>query len=129
MRISDWSSDVCSSDLNAALRYPIDAPKRGATETPNLSSDALSLHDAPFRCVVPPPNLIAVAFLIIGAAQPMSVAIARTASRTSAPSTPPRPTCPQTKSRKIGRAPVGTPVTNAQLVGRLLIEKKKHKNT
>src|SRR3546814_325243 len=83
---------------NAALRYPIDAPKRGATETPNLSSDASSLNDAPFRCVVPPPNLIAVAFLIIGAAQPMSVAIARTASRTSAPSTAPRPTCAQTKS-------------------------------
>src|SRR3546814_13518400 len=77
---------------NAALRYPIGAPKRGATETPNLSSDASSLNDAPFRCVVPPPNLIAVAFLIIGAAQPMSVAIARTASRTSAPSTAPRPT-------------------------------------
>src|SRR3546814_1083745 len=84
---------------NAALRYPIDAPKRGATETPNLSFDASSLNDAPFRCVVPPPNLIAVAFLIIGAAQPMSVAIARTASRTSAPSTAPRPTCAQTKSR------------------------------
>src|SRR3546814_15436760 len=67
--------------------------------SPNLSSDASSLNDAPFRCVVPPPNLIAVAFLIIGAAQPMSVAIARTASRTSAPSTAPRPTCAQTKSR------------------------------
>src|SRR3546814_123881 len=74
---------------NAALRYPIDAPKRGATETPNLSSDASSLNDAPFRCVVPPPNIIAVAFLIIGSAQPMPVAIARTASRTSAPSTAP----------------------------------------
>src|SRR3546814_1752978 len=47
MRIMDWSSDVCSSDL----------------------------------------------------AQPMSVATARTASRTSAPSTAARPTCAQTKSR------------------------------
>src|SRR3546814_6080662 len=31
MRISDWSSDVCSSDLAAAERYgyvPLDTPKR-----------------------------------------------------------------------------------------------------
>src|SRR3546814_1404499 len=37
MRISDWSSDVCSSDLNAGLKVPIPRssfpePKRKATK-------------------------------------------------------------------------------------------------
>src|SRR3546814_6124249 len=34
LRISDWSSDVCSSDLNARFRCRIRSPKRSSPNTP-----------------------------------------------------------------------------------------------
>src|SRR3546814_9849867 len=52
---------------------------------------------------------------------------------TPAPATPPRPNArparPRRCCRQIGRAHVRTPVTNAHLVCRLLLEKKKTTNT
>src|SRR3546814_13297657 len=37
MRISDWSSDVCSSDLTAGAEYPT-APRRGLPSVPPMPS-------------------------------------------------------------------------------------------
>src|SRR3546814_16922325 len=37
LRISDWSSDVCSSDLNARFRCRIRSPKRSSPNTPPTS--------------------------------------------------------------------------------------------
>src|SRR3546814_5377778 len=39
MRISDWSSDVCSSDLHAALGFlALDTPRRGSLDRLRLES-------------------------------------------------------------------------------------------
>src|SRR3546814_1749985 len=49
MRISDWSSDVCSSDLawacSGATSAPPEAPPRHPTSTSRASYDALASHD------------------------------------------------------------------------------------
>src|SRR3546814_6917162 len=49
MRISDWSSDVCSSDLNSALVAPVNIGDgaivgAGSTVTRDVPADALAVE-------------------------------------------------------------------------------------
>src|SRR3546814_4881982 len=44
MRISDWSSDVCSSDLDASMRAVSDAP---SVSTRNAVSESLAASKMP----------------------------------------------------------------------------------
>src|SRR3546814_9911139 len=63
MRISDWSSDVCSSDLGDTIDFPngrvrvvgIDAPDGGLPQLKAISSEALrglALRDGGMDCSV-----------------------------------------------------------------------------
>src|SRR3546814_18014848 len=48
MRISDWSSDVCSSDLDAPLRPPrLDAEQRESVDHPAFERRDIGAHVAP----------------------------------------------------------------------------------
>src|SRR3546814_1397846 len=48
MRISDWSSDVCSSDLDAPLRPPrLDAEQRESVDHPAFERGDVGAHVAP----------------------------------------------------------------------------------
>src|SRR3546814_8827310 len=92
MRISDWSSDVCSSDLFAMVRRRAVAAE---IET------AIGNHS--FRATG------ITTYLKNGGTLETAATMANHSSTRT----------------KIGRAHVCTPVTNAHLVCRLLIEKKK----
>src|SRR3546814_2085210 len=63
MRISDWSSDVCSSDLGRAPRpaHPVVAAARGAAvAAPRaLSGDPAALRPAPARGDAAPDAVVA----------------------------------------------------------------------
>src|SRR3546814_3875185 len=88
MRISDWSSDVCSSDLRCLLAGSR-PPRIGSSNTTSATTT-------------------------INAAKPINSGITMH---------PPIRAC-LPYWRKIGRAHVCTPVNNAHLVCRLLIEQK-----
>src|SRR3546814_6040995 len=108
MRISDWSSDVCSSDLHAA--------GRGAVPV-----DALALAPIGGRCHVGLPfdDVADVA------EQPgIENGVDRRAVVAGAVVQALHPGVPG-RWIEIGRAHVCTPVTNAHLVCRLLLAKKK----
>src|SRR3546814_1103513 len=101
MRISDCISDVCSSDLLARLgyrRHQLFSSPRPPSQG-SRASDGTAAHDDWCH-----------------------------------PTTPPGRAAPGRRRRrrgcrgreKIGRAHVSTPVTNAHLVCRLLLEKKKN---
>src|SRR3546814_5778279 len=112
MRISDWSSDVCSSDLAFAPppgRRPSETRGPCVRRSPARRSNLLDLavRSATGRTVRETLPLLS---------SPSSNPLARLGERLSYP-------VPQ-----IGRAHVRTPVTNAHLVCRLLLEKK-NKNT
>src|SRR3546814_4779656 len=79
MRISDWSSDVCSSDLKEIVVHPPVRARAGRAGKGLILRNLIGMMD----------------FTMVDAA------------------------------REIGRAHVRTPVTNAHLVCRLLLEKKK----
>src|SRR3546814_5662553 len=94
MRISDWSSDVCSSDLpGLGARHRQPAHVVG----PFAADRAIEVIE---RAVVIDDRRLVRVFLV-------------DRSR---------------RADKIGRAHVCTPVTNAQLVCRLLLEKNKQEN-
>src|SRR3546814_2501331 len=103
MRISDWSSDVCSSDLKAVLgrgqigmgAEPDLAPAGGGGKTLGLDGKQRMFLGAGAEGM----HLDNFAYQF----------------------------APHTSSceKEIGRAPVRTPVTNAHPVCRLLLEKKK----
>src|SRR3546814_9448807 len=104
MRISDWSSDVCSSDLH-----------RGQRADPRLAGEARYL------CPSRPP----------GCRSPGLAANAPAPARRGAGEADPRrqPQSgqgPGNAVAEIGRAHVCTPVTHAQLVCRLLLETLKY---
>src|SRR3546814_6242099 len=105
MRISDWSSDVCSSDLlqDSPSRIPatyrwMRTRRGGRWSTTTISGGRRITAGgvANPRC----------------RSNPSPVAASANAPRMA----------------KIGRAQVCTPVTNAKLVCRLLLENKKNKN-
>src|SRR3546814_6908571 len=95
MRISDWSSDVCSSDLS---RQPL-------------------LSYAPVQRVAAGEKLL-------GAHRGEPRGCAAPVHRLGARARADAPAGDQQTDPEIGRAHVLTPVTNAHLVCRLLLEKK-----
>src|SRR3546814_7024737 len=111
MRISDWSSDVCSSDLSALCAAcgarqdwygPMGEGRAcAACGAPALRPDIVFFGEMPYAM-----DRIERAL----AAADLFVSIG-------------------TSGAEIGRAHVCTPVTNAQLVCRLLLEKKTHNKT
>src|SRR3546814_3147402 len=125
MRISDWSSDVCSSDLRERTRrvggvlqrgckgaaqsfeeIAVDLPFKGEDQVllPLISGTKIDI-DAVHRDRVLP---------VLGCVVAMKLHDEQAGATGIA--------SPETE---IGRAHVGTPVTNAHLVCRLLLEKKK----
>src|SRR3546814_5727549 len=98
MRISDWSSDVCSSDLSRSEFAP---------EVPTFKEQGINLINGSQRGFVAPAGL------------PPEVKAKLLDAFRKAAADP---------KLQIGRAHVCTPVTNAQLVCRLLLEKKKHQH-
>src|SRR3546814_4922394 len=104
MRISDWSSDVCSSDLESEQRTLASGPKCNKyllMSRPRASGERrLDSFDR---------------------------AILRILQRDN--KTPQREIAGAVNLSEIGRAHVCTPVTNAHLVCSLLLEKKKNYNT
>src|SRR3546814_7265170 len=101
MRISDWSSDVCSSDL--AVRY------NTFTDCTKRASSALESSSGP---------------------QPMSTTSSQICAPSTRPmpttDSALNAWLHATVRIQIGRAHVCTPVTNAHHVCRLLLEKKTH---
>src|SRR3546814_5761533 len=123
MRISDWSSDVCSSDL--LLREQLGQERRlGARQEDLRSADLLAHVEDDGAHPVVAPVMLARQHLVLaqhrlGAAQVDDdvaelVALDQTVDDLA---------------DQIGRAHVWTPVTNAHLVCRLLLEKKKKTKT
>src|SRR3546814_9922168 len=113
MRISDWSSDVCSSDLattrlHLQWSFPIMFTRvsRGGTGLQTgLSAWILAIVRALEEADVDP--------------APLMQGIGMDASRIGDLN------YRYSQEQEIGRAHVGTPVTNAQLVCSLLLKKKK----
>src|SRR3546814_3832979 len=115
MRISDWSSDVCSSDLlisviaaNARVEEPWwwawEWPCMGWHAATGLERTLFQGGDWGFG---------------IGASKEQEHPVFPVLCQCRHV-----PAFPNPQSRKIGRAHVCTPVTNAHLVCRLLLEKK-----
>src|SRR3546814_9733813 len=107
MRISDWSSDVCSSDLGAeSILTPCDIGRKYC-----CAKSEAAPHDAGRSAGR---SLRAGSFrgrrMDFDACRSLTAAFFEQVSRR--------------RDAQIGRAHVCTPVTNAQLVCRLLIEKK-----
>src|SRR3546814_3597234 len=122
MRISDWSSDVCSSDLNAghytgrgqndfAAFRDRDFFDRRDFDDGHMLSSMIALGNSQLRRCRP---YAALRFGIEFAACSSCSSPRGTMSTGAAGASP-----------EIGRAHVCTPVTNAHLVCRLLLEKKK----
>src|SRR3546814_9226343 len=109
MRISDWSSDVCSSDLVAGILI---LPNRlgwiGGRAAWKLA-----------ETVGVPPEIIASSTPVWKPALTRTVVDLPPMASIPCFSTPILP-----RSAEIGRAHVCTPVTNAHLVCRLLLEKQ-----
>src|SRR3546814_7339517 len=102
MRISDWSSDVCSSDL-AALQQSRKGPENDAGEI----ADAVFRAGVIFRRM--PERLVLLCQKILPFTQTLE---------------PYDSSGNSFRPQKIGRAHVGTPVTNAHIVCRPLPEQK-----
>src|SRR3546814_2315835 len=105
MRISDWSSDVCSSDLL----------------TGNLARDGYAREteeEAAVRSTLLKTSAGAIALLAVVACGQSPGGRALSGAAIGVDAGPPA-------TGKIGRAHVRTPVTNANIVCRLLIEQNK----
>src|SRR3546814_8020335 len=118
MRISDWSSDVCSSDLNFILAS-LDEP-----------SDALLLDDRAFYACAAGISLTThrhqtVAGVLSGNGLVQPKMSGKGVFAVEAP-VPVEEIDTVELDGEIGRAHVCTPVTNAHLVCRLLLEKQKN---
>src|SRR3546814_2716278 len=122
MRISDWSSDVCSSDLPGCRRNPHYAwPSISIAYSPirhsrNLRPERCCWRSGCNRLPVPPSTRVERPLAASRRAMHLRVLRRRSAPRTYG----------RQKDRKSTRL---NPVTNAHLVCRLLLEKKKHYNT
>src|SRR3546814_1198919 len=109
MRISDWSSDVCSSDLmcndtGMSLNFHLNAA---------MDPTALTWEGFAFEQTL---SVVATMFSIGNAATLGNWIVSGRLDRH-----------PKLKLGQIGRAHVCTPVTNAHVVCRPLLEKKKTK--
>src|SRR3546814_6127496 len=115
MRISDWSSDVCSSDLGSSGRIS-PKPIRSTTTVRKIAgSMGRNLYDKgpkwpPQHCPRQAGPLLSARLLLCFFRFPGR----RTEHEDQGRSVP---------HDQIGRAHVGTPVTNAHLVCRLLLDK------
>src|SRR3546814_9797588 len=134
MRISDWSSDVCSSDLQPSCQPPGDLRHgKAGGERHDLEGRDPARHERI--------GIGDLGHLVGGPAREDDAADARIApprNQEHAVVEPgPKPSDMRLQLRvhrvergnKIGRAHVCTPVTNAHLVCRLLLEKKTNTKT
>src|SRR3546814_2538838 len=137
MRIIDWSSDVCSSDLAmffATLGVIASSIERLATEVRHLQRTEVLEAEEYFspgqqgssamphkRNPVLTENLTGLARMVRGDVTPALENVALWHERDISHSSVERFIGPD----EIGRAHVCTPVTNAHLVCRLMLEKKK----
>src|SRR3546814_9521374 len=129
MRISDWSSDVCSSDLVMTRHLKLAGESLEISLVFTDDAEQRSLN-RDYRMKDRPTNVLSFPSMDDGmndrgsaaAGQPRLLGDVVLARETIA-----REARAQGKSMaEIGRAHVCTPVTNAQLVCRLLLEKKKN---
>src|SRR3546814_4071813 len=121
MRISDWSSDVCSSDLTAALLLGRTgesiARGLGVAGLQSVSARHPPQQRVPVRlgdCRALPHRLAPGALFL---PVELPVAVGEIADRPFGD-----------EGEEIGRAHVCTPVTNAHLVSRLMLENEKHES-
>src|SRR3546814_9740228 len=129
VRISDWSSDVCSSDLRQAIGRRDECHRRWVFRNPRASSTSSSCPNPrgrggsgirPARSRDRAPRRPR-RFLRHNVSLRREI---RQAAIGCSPSTCDGPI--HGAEPEIGRAHVWTPVTNAHLVCRLLLEKKKN---
>src|SRR3546814_1809978 len=140
MRISDWSSDVCSSDLLPRARPAFQrllAADGRLDAVKHIEIDE-GLHAVPLREAVDEPlaMLIDAAWQVVCHADVeraigpagKTIDVVRHAPQL-APLRPSGSSLPKHSDvAQIGRAHVRTPVTNAHLVCRLLLEKKNNRS-
>src|SRR3546814_4948235 len=113
MRISDWSSDVCSSDLVAAGEWE---RARDMDAAMNSRSEKLTIRDARVVVTCPGRNFVT---LVIETDQGVTgIGDATLNGRELAVAS-------YLSDHEIGRAHVCTQVTNAHIVCRLLLDKQK----
>src|SRR3546814_3384148 len=123
MRISDWSSDVCSSDLSFAQSLlqsrhgVLNLHKVPATHIGDFGIDYYCLADL-------------VIYQCYAVEEPIDIAIRadRQKSKITTELKKLIAGASEVSKLQIGRAHVCTPVTNAHLVCRLLLDKTKHNN-
>src|SRR3546814_10057411 len=113
MRISDWSSDVCSSDLFKAVARSILASPANHVDDVELLADVFDSADPRAYGVLPFPRTD---FGEKSGDAMIAECIAYGRQGTDPKEDP--------DADKIGRAHVCTPITNAHLVCRLLLEKQ-----
>src|SRR3546814_4944180 len=120
MRISDWSSDVCSSDLLDPLGLCADL-------------DRMAFEPGPGEIVLDAPAFLALVLIVAAAADAQDVAAhdharLRVGRRRARIGEPKSVAAFDRRGRPfaIGRAHVCTPVTNPQTVCRLLLGTKKN---
>src|SRR3546814_2737927 len=114
MRISDWSSDVCSSDLTWLWALAVVAPLSGVLHW----LESWIAHDMAFRLLA---EMRIDAFRKLDALAPAYLVRRRTVDLMILAT--------HDIEMEIGRAHVRTPVTNAHLVSRILLDKKHIPNT
>src|SRR3546814_5576452 len=113
MRISDWSSDVCSSDLVVLAAHMLRLEKPVGDRHPLLFRSAVD-DTQPF---LERRGRLADVARVAGERERVEVGAWHTLGM---------PGPPRRRRQKSGRAHVLTPVTNAHIVCRLLLAKKKH---
>src|SRR3546814_5264907 len=134
MRISDWSSDVCSSDLEAdwdnyrrSLANYLQPRAQGSA----FSDFYLRFFAHHLRAIAKPGGLFEDTTVTRlpwrGQVRRVRTVVYRrkSAAQTSRRGQSPEQALTTICDRQIGRAHVRTPVTKAQLVCRLMLEKKK----
>src|SRR3546814_3110849 len=111
MRISDWSSDVCSSDLSPVRSKDVHPAVINSPQWSVKGLFAIVSYTGP----MPQTREIIFEFHRVGGYVKVSAVDTLTSAEVSIVGPP--------SAGQIGRAHVRTPVTNANLVCRLLLEK------
>src|SRR3546814_7710822 len=120
MRISDWSSDVCSSDLS------INWDRKSITSCGRICASSMISTGLPAPLLANSASQSWAEIELPAPCHPNPAATpaASSASKKDGMSEMPARAASHNTGRQIGRAHVCTPVTNAHLVCRLLLEKK-----